>query len=92
MNTEFRNKENPDKTHMSIDHCFDSMTIDAEKSKSSANAKTKLSKYDVAKLVEETHTANLKTPQHDVQELVNQLLLHDRLHIHYEKKRIKNTC
>ena len=33
------------------------------------------------------NTANLKTPQHDVQELANQKFLQERLRNHYDKKR-----
>ena len=47
---------------------------------------------DACKLKEEMKLANEKTLQHNLNELANQMLFLQSLHLLYESKTLKNAC
>ena len=60
-----------------------------KKEKLRPSAKSKESKHCPDELQKEIELANKKTPQHDVHELANQLILFEKLHCLYENNQLE---
>ena len=81
-----------DKTCSEIDDWFNNRLKNTLKISLKNNQPCKNKNQELMRLNEELETANLKRPQHNVEELANQLLCLERLHACYKKKKLKNAC
>ena len=78
-----------DKTCSEIDDWFDELLREQLKRSSKNDATASKANSDIEKLKNDLKLANESTPQHSVNELGNQLLCHERLHLLCESKDLK---
>ena len=73
-----------------IDAWFKEILNKNESSAASINNITKSEEHDIEKLNKMNQKANFQYPQHDINELTNQLLLLDRLHALHEENKLND--
>ena len=91
-NSDFIDGVEKDITFCEIDEWFDYLVHDQVKRSMKNGATTSKAHDDVEKLNHDLKLANESTPQHDINELANQMLCLENCTNCMKRKRLKNAC
>ena len=89
-NSDVLSGNHKDQTCSEIDYWFDQLLHDQRRRNSNNDATSSNARRQMEKLNYDLKQANKNAPQHDLNELCNQLLCHERLHLMHERNELKN--